>query len=188
MDSSVPAADQKAATTDEFKDYAVAYSSATKTKLDRIIGYYSGLEGIAWFYYVILVLVIWFSEIDSFRRLRIVSWYALKALYPISWMLVVFFLGPPPYKLKDLQSTRHSVHLVFTLATSLASIGSGIAFIVIQSIYVASNECRIDPASLCQNATAAFVFLIVLCAALICVEILVIVTTATSFIEKKKEN
>lgn len=174
----------------DYKDYPVAYSSAgPERKLFGIINYYQALEGVAWIYYVLFAVIIAFSEIGGFGRLHIVRWYILKALYPVSWMLVIFFLGPPPYKLKILQSRRHNAHLIFTLITSLGCIASGIAFIIVSSIYVASDECKNDSSSLCnKSGRPAFVFLVFMCIGLIFTEVLVIVTTAISFMEKRKDD
>lgn len=169
----------------KYKQYAIAYSSAKPT---GFMNYYFWLEVFAWLFCVSLVIIICFAAIPSFHRMQIPLWFAPQFLYPLGFISVIFFVGPPPYNLKQLQLMRHNVHLAYAFIGGIAVIGANIAFIVLQAIYAASKECSTDPNSLCQNSVATFVFMLFLIALLIVLAALSVITTATSFVKNKMKH
>lgn len=183
---SLPPGQPAATSPDESKyvKYSIAYSSASNTGW---MNYYFWMEIYAWLYYLILGGILMFSSMPSLKVMNIGLWFGPHVLFPVGFISVIFFVGPPPYNLKQIQLMRHKVHVVYAFISGLLCAGSTIAFVVVQSIYVASAECSADPASICQGKIPLFVFLVGLCVALVTIAGLAIATVVMSWHAKKGE-
>jgi hypothetical protein len=176
---------RSAQTLDEtrYHKYAIAYSSATTST--GWMNYYFWLEAFAWSYFLVLGLIIMFGSIDCLQIMRIGLWYGLKGMFAASFVSVIFFVGPPPYNLKQVQLMRHKFHMVYALITGILCIVSGIAFMVIQLVYVFSDTCNNDPNSVCSGSMALFIFLMLMCSGLVAIEGLSVATVLSSWHSKR---
>lgn len=143
--------------------------------------YYFWLEITAWLYYLLLAGVLSFASIPALQSRDIPLWYAPQLLFPVSFISVIFFVGPPPQSVKQLQTFRHKLHVVYAFVTGVASAAAGVAFMIVQLIYVASDTCSIDPNSVCQGRIALFVALMMMCGFLVILALAAVATIVMSW-------
>lgn len=141
-------------------------------------------------YYLLLAGILTSSKLSYFRPLDIPLWFGLQVMFPVSFISVIFFVGPPPLNFRQLQYKRHKIHAVFAFIAGLLTTGATISFMAVQLIYVASLSCATDPDSICNGPgrKAVFVALMTMCSVLALLSVMSIVTVFASWLPHKKKS
>ena len=93
-------------------------------------------------YYLLLSLLVAFTAVPTLYGRAIGLWHAAHVSFPAGYFAVALFTGDESSLASKLNklSPRYSLHLGYVLVGGLVTVGLGIAFIVVQLVYIFGNK------------------------------------------------
>lgn len=132
---------------------------------------YVWLQIFAFLEYLLLGCIITLGAVHYLRVLDVGYWYGPQVMAPTFTLVTAFLLGDAPFTRAAIGSTRWWVGTVVSFVCMLAMVGAGIAFMVIQGVYVGTSaDCSsLIATSICASSSrkAAFGFVMAIAAVLV---------------------